>query len=39
MPSHIFTRVGYWKESIAANTASAQAAKAGKEVGTARQIA
>jgi tetratricopeptide (TPR) repeat protein len=33
MPSHIFTRVGYWKESIAANTASAQAAKAGKEVG------
>jgi hypothetical protein len=33
MPSHIFTRVGYWKESIAANTASAQAAKAGKEAG------
>jgi tetratricopeptide (TPR) repeat protein len=33
MPSHIFTRVGYWKESIAANTASAQAAKAGKEIG------
>src|SRR5215213_5141781 len=31
MPSHIFTRVGYWKESIAANTASARAAKAGKE--------
>ena len=22
MPSHIFTRVGYWKESVAANTAS-----------------
>ena len=33
MPSHIFTRVGYWKESIAANTASVQAAKAGKEIG------
>jgi hypothetical protein len=33
MPSHIFTRVGYWKESIAANTASVQAAKANKEVG------
>jgi tetratricopeptide (TPR) repeat protein len=31
MPSHIFTRVGYWKESVAANAASAQAAKAGKE--------
>ena len=31
MPSHIFTRVGYWKESIAANVASARAAKAGKE--------
>jgi hypothetical protein len=33
MPSHIFTRVGYWKESIAANTASVQAAKANKDVG------
>src|ERR1700744_1145477 len=33
MPSHIFTRVGYWKESIAANTASVQAAKAGREAG------
>jgi tetratricopeptide (TPR) repeat protein len=33
MPSHIFTRVGYWKESIAANTASVQAAKASKEIG------
>jgi tetratricopeptide (TPR) repeat protein len=33
MPSHIFTRVGYWKESIAANTASVQAAKANKEFG------
>jgi tetratricopeptide (TPR) repeat protein len=31
MPSHIFTRVGYWKESIASNAASARAAKAGKE--------
>ncbi|HET7884738.1 MAG TPA: hypothetical protein VFL62_00800 [Bradyrhizobium sp.] len=27
MPSHIFTRVGYWKESIAANLASVEAAK------------
>lgn len=33
MPSHIFTRVGYWKESIAANLASVQAAKADKELG------
>ena len=33
MPSHIFTRVGYWKESIAANMASVQAAKADKEIG------
>ena len=33
MPSHIFTRVGYWKESIAANLASVQAAKADKEFG------
>jgi tetratricopeptide (TPR) repeat protein len=31
MPSHIFTRVGYWRESIASNAASARAAKAGKE--------
>jgi hypothetical protein len=31
MPSHIFTRVGYWKESIAANLASVRAAKADKE--------
>jgi len=30
MPSHIYTRVGYWKESIASNTASAKAAKAEK---------
>lgn len=33
MPSHIFTRVGYWSESIAANTASVAAAKASKELG------
>ncbi len=33
MPSHIFTRVGYWKESIASNAASVKAAKAGKEYG------
>jgi tetratricopeptide (TPR) repeat protein len=33
MPSHIFTRVGYWKESIAANTASVLAAKSEKEPG------
>jgi hypothetical protein len=33
MPSHIFTRVGYWKESIVANAASVQAAKADKEYG------
>src|SRR5712671_347522 len=31
MPSHIFTRVGYWKESIALNTVSARAAKASNE--------
>src|SRR5215510_12161291 len=27
MPSHIFTRVGYWKESIASNMESARVAK------------
>ena len=27
MPSHIFTRVGYWKDSIASNTESARIAK------------
>jgi Tfp pilus assembly protein PilF len=27
MPSHIFTRVGHWKESVASNRASAEAAK------------
>src|SRR3979411_2812857 len=31
MPSHIFTRVGYWKESIGSNLASVKAAKAEKE--------
>src|SRR5436853_1150159 len=31
MPSHIYTRVGYWKESIASNIASARAAKADRE--------
>ena len=27
MPSHIFTRVGYWKESIASNAEAARVAK------------
>ena len=27
MPSHIFTRVGYWKESIVSNAESARIAK------------
>jgi hypothetical protein len=31
MPSHIFTRVGYWKESIGSNIASAKAAKESKK--------
>jgi hypothetical protein len=31
MPSHIFTRVGYWKESVESNTAAARIAKAEKE--------
>jgi hypothetical protein len=31
MPSHIFTRVGYWKESVAANSAAARLARAGRE--------
>ncbi len=31
MPSHIFTRVGYWKDSISSNLASANAAKESKE--------
>jgi tetratricopeptide (TPR) repeat protein len=33
MPSHIFTRVGHWKESIAANQASVRAAKADNVAG------
>jgi len=33
MPSHIYTRVGHWKESIVSNTASLKAAKAEKSVG------
>jgi predicted Zn-dependent protease len=33
MPSHIFTRVGLWKDSIASNIASVQAAKADKSAG------
>jgi tetratricopeptide (TPR) repeat protein len=33
MPTHIFTRVGYWKESIALNSVSARVAKADKEAG------
>jgi hypothetical protein len=31
MPSHIFTRVGYWRDSIASNAASARAARESKE--------
>jgi hypothetical protein len=31
MPSHIFTRVGYWKESIASNAESVKAAVPAKE--------
>ena len=30
MPSHTFTRVGYWQESIDANIASAESARRGK---------
>lgn len=33
MPSHIYTRVGYWKESVASNIASVRAAKVDKESG------
>jgi hypothetical protein len=33
MPSHIFTRVGYWQESIDSNTASARSAAESKEPG------
>ena len=31
MPSHIFTRVGYWKESISSNAESSRVASADKE--------
>ncbi|HEY2211629.1 MAG TPA: hypothetical protein VGH62_08435 [Bradyrhizobium sp.] len=31
MPSHIFTRVGYWKESVASNAESVRVARADKE--------
>ena len=31
MPSHIFTRVGYWRDSIASNAESARVAAADKE--------
>src|SRR5438132_3323204 len=31
MPSHIFTRVGYWKDSIASNVESSHVARADKE--------
>jgi hypothetical protein len=33
MPSHIYTRVGYWKGSIDSNVASVNAARAEKSVG------
>jgi hypothetical protein len=33
MPSHIFTRVGYWQQSIDTNRRSAEAAHAAGEVG------
>jgi hypothetical protein len=32
MPSHIFTRLGYWDRSIETNRRSAEAARAGKDV-------
>ena len=31
MPSHVFTRVGYWKESVASNAESSRVAALGKE--------
>jgi tetratricopeptide (TPR) repeat protein len=33
MPSHIYTRVGYWKESVESNLASVKAAKVDKSLG------
>jgi tetratricopeptide (TPR) repeat protein len=35
MPSHIFTRLGYWDESIASNTAARKAAEAEGDIGEA----
>jgi hypothetical protein len=32
MPSHIFTRVGYWQDSISSNSVAARVAKEGKEL-------
>src|SRR5438105_1311165 len=32
MPSHIFTRVGYWKESIASNMEAARVAKESRDL-------
>ena len=32
MPSHIFTRVGFWKDSIASNAKSAEVAKESKDL-------
>ncbi len=32
MPSHIFTRLGYWQESIASNIVAARVAKEAKDV-------
>ena len=32
MPSHIYTRVGYWKESVASNIASVKAAQVDKSL-------
>ena len=34
MPSHIFTRVGYWRESIAANRESARSPATRRSTGT-----
>ena len=33
MPSHIFTRVGYWRDSISSNLEASRVAKADKESG------
>lgn len=39
MPSHIFNRLGYWKESISANQASARVAALSAVVGFSRETA